>query len=81
MTIEQAKRVCELYEQRERYKELLHINGNYDATIKARFASFHNDNQKFLIERYVDLPVNIKNLIVEYIKGNIAEIDKEIESI
>lgn len=81
MTIEQANIVSDLCKQRNQYQELLSITRNYDAKIQASFSSLHNENTKRYIERTMPLPKNIQDEIVEYIKGRISEIDKEIESI
>ena len=49
--------------------------------MSARISSYHNNNKKRYIERFVDIPVFIQGEIIKYIQTKIDEIEKEINSI
>lgn len=81
MNIADAMRVKQLLEERDGYLKLLEISSNYDSKMAARISSYHNNNKKRYIERFVDIPVFIQGEIIKYIQTKIDEIEKEINSI
>ena len=81
MTITTAERIRDLVNCKEQLEGLLHITRNYDFQMRAEFHSAHNDNLSVGITKYYNLPIDIRDLIIERVKMEIDEIEAEISAI
>lgn len=79
MTEEKIKKVTALYNRREYLKQLLDIEQNYDSCIEATFSSQYNKNTKVAIKKSLELPIEIRESILNYVRSELDKVNKELE--
>ena len=79
MKVEDAKKISQLYKERLQLVELLDISKNYDFTMYIEFYSVHNNNRGSTISRDIELPKEMYEEILTFIRKKINNIDQELK--
>ena len=81
MKVENFDQARKLLSELSKFEDAQSVLKNYDAQIFASFCTQHNSNTKVPKEVRIPLPVNIQEIIQDYVSTWTEELKRDLESL